>query len=370
MLHQKVPWSKPDISEDEERAVLDVIQSRWLGMGPQTRQFENDICHFIGAKNSVVVNNGTSALITALLANGIDPGDEVIVPTFTFIATVNSVLAIGAKPILVDCDPLTFNAPITLMRQAIADHPKAKAIIFVDVAGMPADIDEMRELAANRNIALIEDAAEAFGAKYKNKILGAYDHTTIFSFHIAKQITTVEGGAVVTDNYEVAERSRLIRSHGEGEHKYFHTDLGLNFRPTDIQSSIGIVQLKKVDKYIALREKAASIYMSLLDGRLTFQQVPEYVKRHPYMLFLSQTKNPEQRDILIKFLNNAGVDTRIPWPPVHVQPYHKRRLGDIRCPNADRVYERMVSLPIGNSITEEEVTFVADQVRQFYRQIE
>src|SRR2546427_11525299 len=156
---------------------------------------------------------------------------------------------------------------------------------------MPADIDAMREIAKKRNIVLIEDAAESFGAGYKNKIVGAFDHTTIFSFHIAKQTTMVEGGAVVTGNQEVAERCKLIRSHGEGKEKYIHIDIGLNFRPTDIQSAIGIAQLKKTQKYLSLRAKIAGMYISSLESLLAFQHIPDYVKRHPWMLFMCLSKN-------------------------------------------------------------------------------
>lgn len=369
MSQKKIPWSVPDIENDEDNAVSEVMKSKWLGMGPKTKEFESNICSFTGARNCIVVNNGTSALITALLANNIGPGDEVLVPTYTFIATVNSVIAIGAKPILVDCDPRTFNVSPEQITKALDTRPQAKGLIFVDVAGMPADIDAIREIAARKKLVLIEDAAEAFGALYKNKMVGAYDHTAIFSFHIAKQMTMVEGGAIVTGNSEVAERCRLIRSHGEGKEKYIHVDIGLNFRPTDIQSAIGIAQLRKVQKYLSLREKIAKIYMSDLNKFVAFQHLPDYVKRHPWMLFMCLAKNRSERDSLNKFINERGIDTRIPWPPAHVQPYHKRKLGNISCPNADIVYERVLSLPIGNAITESEALRVVDEVRAFYKTI-
>ncbi|MCS6767907.1 MAG: DegT/DnrJ/EryC1/StrS family aminotransferase [Candidatus Nitrosocaldus sp.] len=369
MIQIKVQWSVPDIGKDEENAVSEVIKSKWLGMGPRTKEFEGNICSFTGAKHCIVVNNGTSALITALLANNIGPGDEVLVPTYTFIATVNSVLAIGAKPILIDCDPRTFNISPDTITSVLHKHPHAKALIFVDVAGMPADIDAIREIAIKHNLVLIEDAAEAFGALYKNKMVGSFDHTTIFSFHIAKQMTMVEGGAIVAGDSEVAERCRLIRSHGEGKEKYIHIDIGLNFRPTDIQSAIGIAQLKKVLKYIALREKIAKIYMAELNNLLAFQYIPEYVTRHPWMLFMSLAKNRSERDALNRFLNERGIETRIPWPPAHIQPYHKRKLGNISCPNANAVYERILALPIGNAISESQAFQVVDTVKAFYKTV-
>ncbi len=368
MTHRKIPWSVPDISKDELEAVSEVMTSGWLGMGPKTKQLESELCTFTGAKHAIVVNNGTSALITALLANGIGPGDEVFVPTYTFIATVNSVLAIGARPILVDCDQPTFNISVDQINRVLSDHHRAKALIFVDVAGMPADIDSIRDLATKKNFILIEDAAESFGATYKNRKVGSYDHTTIFSFHIAKQVTMVEGGAVVTGDDGIAERCRLIRSHGEGRQKYIHVDIGLNFRPTDLQSAIGIAQLQKAEKYLSLRGKLARIYMDSLKALLDFQYVPDYVTRHPWMLFMCLARDHSQRDTLNAFLNKSGIDTRIPWPPVHIQPFHKKKLGDIRCPNADSVFQRVISLPIGNAVTESDVTQVVENVKEFYRQ--
>jgi perosamine synthetase len=366
LLQQKVPWSAPDISVDEEEAVSKVMISKWLGMGPKTRELEQNICSYVNVRNSVAVNNGTSALIASLIANGIEPGDKVLVPTYTFIATVNSVLAIGAQPILVDCDPNTFNVSAETIQDCLEKNTDVKSIIFVDVAGMPADIDAIREFAHKKNIIVIEDAAEAFGAQYKNKSVGNYDHTTVFSFHIAKQMTTIEGGAIATNDDEVAERVRLIRNHGEGKQKYVHTEFGLNLRPTDIHSAIGLAQIRKVERYIQLRKKIAEMYISDLGNYFEFQHMPDYVSRHPWMLFMCMTRDRSCRDELNSYLNNKGVDTRLPWPPANSQPYHKRRLGEIRCPNAEGVFERIISLPIGNHISESEVETVIQVVKDFF----
>jgi len=366
LLEQKVPWSVPDISKDEEEAVSRVMASKWLGMGPKTRELEESLRNYIQVKNSTVVNNGTSALIAALLANDVKSGDKVLVPTYTFIATVNSILVIGAQPILIDCDPHTFNISMNNLQMNFEQNKDAKCLLFVDVAGLPADIDLIREFSHKHSINLIEDAAEAFGAKYKDKLLGSYDHTTIFSFHIAKQMTMVEGGAIVTDDERVAERLKLIRSHGEGKEKYVHRDIGLNFRPTDLQSAIGIAQLKKVDAYMELRRQIAELYISQLSEYLEFQQVPSYVSRHPWMLFMCLAKDRVDRDNLNKFLNERGIDTRIPWPPANVQPYHRSRLGNISCPNAENVFERVLSLPIGNAITKAEAERVVAVIKDFF----
>jgi perosamine synthetase len=361
-----VPWSTPDLSVEEQRAVADVLSSGWLGMGPRTKDFERGLCGYTGAKESVVVNSGTSALLTALLANGIGPGDEVLAPTYTFVATVNSILALGARPILLDCDPETLNVTPETVEAAIRDHPRVKALVFVDVAGQPCDIDPLVELGQRHALAVIEDAAEAFGARYRGKVVGGYDHTTVFSFHIAKQLTTVEGGAVVTNDTDLAARCRLIRSHGEGREKYVHVALGLNFRPTDLQSAIGIVQLHKADGFLRLRDEIARCYRESLHHHLGFQRVPEYVSRPTWMIFMTLCRDRGKRDAYVRWLNTHGIDTRIPWPPVHTQPYYLSRFGPSAFPAADAVFSRVLSLPIGNGMSLDQVRNVIDCSTSFF----
>lgn len=364
---RKVFWSVPDIGADEKKAVIETLDSGWLGMGPRTKLFEKELCAYTGAKHSVVVNNGTSALTTALMTFGIAPGDEVLIPTYTFVATASSAIALGAKPVLVDCDPETFNVGPKEIEAALAHHPKAKLLIFVDVAGLPCDIEAIRAVAAKHHLLLLEDAAEAFAGVYKSTKLGNFDHVTIFSFHIAKQVTTVEGGAIQTNRDDLVEKMRLVRSHGEGKEKYVHVELGLNFRPTDIQSAIGSAQLKKADHYIALRDKIAKMYMRELGTWLTFQKVPEYATRPTWMIFMVLAKNKEQRDEFNAYLNAHGVDTRIPWPPIHRQPYFVARFGKVDCPVADRTFDRALSLPIGNAMTEDDVRYVIDVAKAFFQ---
>lgn len=363
---RKVFWSVPDVGEDETKAVHEVLQSGWLGMGPKTKQFEKDLSAYTGAKHSVVVNNGTSALLNAFIALGIGPGDEVLVPTYTFVATASSVIALGAKPVLVDCEPTTFNVGPAELEAVLAKHPKAKAIVVVDVAGLPVDLEAIRAVAHKHHLPLVEDAAEAFAGEYRGTRLGNYDHVTIFSFHIAKQVTTVEGGAIQTNREDLVDKLRLVRSHGEGKEKYVHVEFGLNFRPTDIQSAIGIAQLKKADHYIQLRDRIAHLYMRELAGHLQFQHVPEYATRPTWMIFMALAANKGERDRLNAYLNAHGVDTRIPWPPIHRQPYFVARFGQVACPKADTVFERVVSLPIGNAMTEDDVRYVIDIVKGFY----
>jgi len=361
-----VPWSTPDLSAEETRAVAEVMASGWLGMGPRTKEFERGLREYTGAKEAIAVNNGTSALLTALLANGIGPGDAVLAPTYTFVATVNSILALGARPVLLDCDPHTLNVTPEIVEAALRTHDRVKALLFVDVAGQPCDIDPLVELGRRHSIPIIEDAAEAFGARYRSKAVGDYDHTTVFSFHIAKQLTTVEGGAVVTNNSQVASRSRLVRSHGEGPDKYVHVALGLNFRPTDLQSAIGVVQLQKADRFLRLRDEIARMYRESLHRFLDFQEVPEFVTRPTWMIFLALCRDTTERNAYVQWLNSHGVDTRIPWPPVHAQPYYVERFGPSAFPAADAAYARVLSLPIGNGMSLEQVRDVIDCSTSFF----
>jgi perosamine synthetase len=363
---RKVFWSVPDIGDDEKKAVMDTLDSGWLSMGPRTRRLEKELSAQTGADHSVVVNSGTSALLTALLTYGIGPGDEVLVPTYTFAATASSVIALGARPILMDCDPETFNVGPKEINAALAGHPKAKALMFVDVAGLPCDLDAIRALAQEHHLLLLEDAAEAFNGVYKSTHLGNFDHLTVFSFHIAKQVTTVEGGAIQTNREELAEKMRLIRSHGEGTEKYLHLELGLNFRPTDLQAAIGLAQLRKADHYFALRAKIARSYVEELGGWLGFQRVPDYATRPTWMIFMVLAKDKDERDRLNAHLNAHGVDTRIPWRPIHRQPYFVARFGQVECPVADRTFDRALSLPIGNAMSQDDVQYVLDVATRFF----
>jgi perosamine synthetase len=363
---RKIFWSVPDIGDDEKRAVIETLDSGWLSMGPRTRQLEKALSAHTGAQHTVAVNNGTSALLTALLAYGIGAGDEVLLPTYTFVATASAVITIGARPVLIDCDPETLNVGPKEIEAALSGHPKAKALIFVDVAGLPCDIDAIRAVALEHHLLLIEDAAEAFAGVYKTTHLGNFDHVTVFSFHIAKQVTTVEGGALQTNREDLAERMRLVRSHGEGPEKYVSVELGLNFRPTDIQSAIGLAQLKKVDHYFARRAHLARTYIEELGPWLTFQRVPDYATRPTWMIFMVLAKDKMERDRLNAHLIAHGVDTRIPWRPIHRQPYFRARFGHVDCPVADRAFDRALSLPIGNAMTDDDLRYVLDTARSFF----
>jgi len=350
---KKVEWSCPDIGTEEKNAAKRVIDSGMLTQGKETKAFEREIEGYIGCRNAVVVNNGTSALVAAMLAHGIGPGDEVIVPTFTFAASVNSILAVGATPVLADCDPKTFNTTPEIMKKCLTQ--KTKAIMPVDVAGMPIDIDAFAEFSEKNNLVMIEDAAEAIGAQYKKKKIGSFSHTAIFSFHMAKVITTVEGGCIATQDNEVAEKCSMIINQGMHE-KYDHKYFGLNLRITDIQSAIGRAQLKKINGYLRWRSHLVKIYKDGLGNDAEYQKIPDYVTVHPHMIF-GMLVDKRKRDNTIKYLNDNNISTRICWPPVHTQKYHKPMFNG-NYPNSENIASRMINPPIGNKLREEDADYV------------
>jgi len=355
----KIQWAAPSIGRDEQNAVMKVIRSGWMTQGKITESLEKRICDESGAKYTVVTNNGTSALICSLLANGIGPGDEVIVPSFTFIASVNSIIAVGAKPILVDSDPYTFNTTVDLVKRKITH--KTRAILPVDVSGMPVDINEFRNLAEKQKIILIEDAAEAIGAEYRHKKIGSFDHSTVFSFHMAKLVTSIEGGCIVTNSKDIAYVAKLIRSHGDAG-KYDSQVFGLNLRISDIHSAIALEQMKKINRFISHRNKLALIYRDELQNS-EFQQIPDYVSCHPYMLFAILV-SPRIRNKLNSYLNRKGIETRICWPPVHKQKCHLKIFKNYNLPGAESIYSKIINLPMGNGLTENEVMYVVQSVKK------
>lgn len=354
----KISWAPPSLGKEEESIVKKTMKSQWLTQGKMTQKLEESICKFTNSKFAVATNNGTTALICSLLANNIGKDDEVIVPSFTFVATVNSIIAVGAKPILVDCDPLTFNTTPEIMSKKISK--KTKAIVPVDVSGMPIDIDRFRKFSNEKNLVLIEDAAEALGAKYKNKKIGSHGHTTIFSLHMAKIATAIEGGIITTNNKEIARKAKLIRSHGDTG-GYNSVNFGLNFRISDIHAAIGVEQIKKINNFLKHRNKLARIYKEELH-EFEFQKIPKYVTLHPFMLFgILFDKN--NRDKMNNFLNKNGIETRICWRPVHLQKYFNNK-KTYSLKNSEIIYSRIINLPMGNGLEQEDVMKVSSVVKK------
>jgi len=371
-LSRFIPINKPTLGEEELEEIRKVIESgiltSWHGSGPVTERFERAFAEYIGVKHVIAVSSGTAALQTALAALGIGPGDEVIVPPFSFIATANVVLLQGAKPKFVDIEPKTFNLDPEKLAEAITD--KVKAVIPVHVYGHPADMRPIMEIAEDSGVAVIEDAAEAHGAEYNGRKAGAIGHIAAFSFYATKNMTTGgEGGVIATDSDELARKARLYRAHGQ-EEAYKMIALGTNCRMTEIASAIGIVQLRKLEGFIEARRRNAYQLTSLLTAVSGLEPPYEAPNvRHVYYLYTVRVKEsfPLSRDELSAKLREAGIGTSVSWPtPIHLQPYYKKTFGyrGGEYPVSEQAAKEVLSLPVHPAVTEGDIRFIAKAIKE------
>jgi len=362
----RIPIAKPALGEEELEAVKKVLESGILAHGPEVEEFEREFAEYIGVDYAVAVANGTVALDLALKAYGIGPGDEVVTTPFTFIATANAVLYQGAKPVFADIDPKTYNIDPGCAVEAIT--PRTRAILAVDLFGQPADMKALREIAEDRKLALIEDAAQAHGAEFEGRKAGSLGDAAIFSFYATKNMTTGEGGMVVTNDRRVAERVKLLRDHGQAE-KYLHVELGYNLRMTSLQAAIGRVQLRKLDRLNDARRANARF---LTEGLSKVRGIaPPYEDprcKHVYHQYVVRVEDefPLRRDELRAFLESRGVGTAVHYPvPIHRQPLY-RKLGypqDI-CPNAIEASRRVLSLPVHPLLSRSDLEYVIKCVEE------
>ena len=352
-----IPYAVPYVTEEDARAVYKAVLEKRLSQGLYVEQFEKEFSKYIGAKEGIAVSNGTAALHLALAALEIGPGDEVIVPSFSFISTANVVLYQRAKPVFADIDPLTLNIDPESVREKITE--KTKAIIAVHYAGHPAEMDELAEISEENGLFLIEDAAEAHGSIYKGKMVGNLGHVACFSFYPNKNITTGEGGMITTNDEDLAEKIRMLRSHGQYEPFHFKY-IGFNYRMTDIQAALGLVQLKRIEWVLSRKIERAKYYTRRIEELgLDFVRPPyeaPYV-RHTYMFYTVQFKSKELRDKAIELYDREGVETRTAFnPPIHLQPVYMELFGYSRgfLPHTERASDTVLSLPLFVGIKEEE----------------
>jgi len=369
----KIPLFKIYWEEDDLRGIDDSVRSgmNWA-VGKNVSSFEKGLSEYIGSKYCLTFNSGTSALHAVLLAYGIGPGDEVIVPSFTFIATANSPLFVGARPVFADIEKDTYGlAPDDVAEKITA---KTKAIMPIHYAGCACKIRELKELAEDRGILLIEDAAESFGAGIGNRKAGTFGDSGMLSFCQNKVITTGEGGAIVTDSKEIYEKLMLIRSHGRLETSdYFsstdymdYVSLGYNFRMSNITAALGISQLSKADKIISMRRERAGY----LTGRLqkikdiTVPKAPQDYF-HVYQMY---TIRLERRDEMIKHLAKRGIMSKVYFYPIHMTSFYRTKLGyDVKLPVTESLSARVLTLPMHPAITREELDAVAEGIEDFYK---
>jgi perosamine synthetase len=375
-MNWKVPLYKIHSDSNDQKAVSKVIKRgmNWA-IGPEIEQFEELLAKYLKRKFCVTFNSGTSALHASLLSLGIKSTDEVIVPSFTFIATVNSVLMVNAKPKFVDIEKETLGLNPNLLESAI--NSKTKAIIPIHYAGLPCRVDEIKKITKKHKIALIEDAAESFGAKIKNKKVGTFGDLSILSFAGNKLLTTGEGGAVLTDSKSLYDKLKLIRSHGRKDlSNYFlssdspqYVSLGYNWRMSSISAALGISQLKKLDKLISLRQKNAKFYHNKLKkiDEIQFPNIP-YDFTHVYQLYSIILPNHKVQKNLKNFLTKKGIMTKIFFDPVHKTDFYKKTIHQkFNLPVTLTVSKQIISLPLYPTMTKNEINYVCDSILQFFK---
>ncbi len=364
-----IPLARPDITDLERDAVLKVLNSPMLSLGPELPKFESLLAEKAGVKHAVAVNSGTSALHLAVLGLGIEPGDEVITTPFSFVASSNCILFAGAKPVFVDIDPDTLCIDPEKVEQAIT--PRTKAIIAVDVFGHPADWDRLEEIAQKHGLGLIEDSAESIGSAYKGRSAGSFGDAGIFAFYPNKQMTTGEGGALVTDRDDIAALARSKRNQGRGESAGWlaHDQLGYNYRISDINCALGSAQVERLPELLALRTGVAERYNELLSG---VEEVrTQYVAPHVdmswfvYVIRLADHFTREQRDAVLERLRERGIGSSNYFPCIHLEPYYASGFGHGRgdFPVAEHVSDRSIALPFFGRMTEEQSVRVVSELK-------
>jgi perosamine synthetase len=361
-----IPLSAPDIGEQDIEAVAAVLRTPHLSLGPKLEEFEFSLANYLGVSHAIAVSSGTAGLHLCLRALEISEGDEVIVPSFTFIAVANAVRYQRATPIFVDIDLTSPNLNADLLEEAIT--ARTKAIVAVHTFGIPAELDRILEIARRHNLFVIEDACEAIGAEYNGQKIGTFGHAAVFGFYPNKQITTGEGGAVVTNNTALAATVRQLRNQGRnGSNDWFqHSELGYNYRLSDINCALGVEQLKRLDPILVRRESIAKIYNSALAGFAAFVLPPlELPQRRiswfVYVLQLNDRMDVQCRDWIVREMKSRGIATGRYFAPIHLQPIYKSYPGrTVSLPVTESRASRSLALPFFNRIRDEEIREVAD----------
>lgn len=359
----KIPLAKPDITQKEIDLVNEVLRSNILSIGPKVEEFEQKMCEYIGVKNAVAVNSGTSGLHLLVRALKIGPGDEVITTPFSFVASSNCLLFEGAQPVFVDIDPHTFNLDIDQIEAKITD--KTKAILAVDVFGQPVNLTAILQLAEKYNLRVIDDSCEAIGATYDGVKVGSRGDGSVFAFYPNKQMTTAEGGIIVTNDDEVAELCRSMRSQGRAITGtwLFHERIGYNFRLSELHSALGIAQLERLDDMLERRERVAQMYnhyLSRISG-VTIPYIAPEVTRMSWFVYVIQV--PHNRDQVMEYLMENGISCKPYFTPIHLQPYFTEmgyKEGDY--PITENIGSRSMALPFFNHLSEEEIQYIAEHL--------
>ena len=355
-----IPISKPFIGEAEKQAVMAVLDSGMLVQGPRTAQLEEKFAGVCSTKFAVATSSGTTALHVALLAHEIGPGDEVITTPFTFMASVNAILYVGAKPIFVDIEEDTFNINPDLIEAVIS--PKTKAILPVHLYGYPCNMAEIMKIAEKHGLVVIEDACQAVGAKFQNNTVGSFG-TGCFSLYATKNIMAGEGGMITTSDENIAKRCRMIRNHGM-QRRYYHDMLGYNFRMSDLHAAIGLVQIDRLNEFNDARKSNAAFLNSHLKSVITPKVKPGY--DHVWHQYTIRVDGGRDRDAVVVKLNEAGIGTGIFYPvPAYKQAHlAEAGYGDLHLPVTERLVKEVISLPVHPQLSQQDLQVIVEGVNQ------
>jgi perosamine synthetase len=359
-MNCRIPVAQPEIGEEEIENVTSAVKSGWVSSkGPFIDEFEKSFSQYVGTKHAISVSNGTVALHLALIALGIKPGDKVIVPSLDFISVANAVTYVGATPIFVDSDPQYWCLDPSVLR---ADK-HTKAIIAVHLYGHPCDMDRIMEFAEENKIVVIEDCAEAHGAKYKGKMVGTFGAISCFSFYGNKIITTGEGGMCLTDDEALARQIRILRDHGMNpQRRYWHDVVGFNYRLTNLQAALGVAQVKKIDVQIEKKRRIAKAYNIMLKDVSGITLPPEMPWAKSVFWLYSILIERSNRDLLIDRLDKVGIESRPFFYPSHLMPPHKI---DISLPVAEKLSSIGINLPSGPNISEDQIKEISEYIQKF-----
>jgi perosamine synthetase len=364
MTTYRIPLYQPDLSGNEKRNVLECLDSTWISSkGDFISEFENRFAAYVGAKHAAAVCNGTAALHVALLALGIGPGDEVIVPTLTYIAAVNAIAYTGATPVFVDSRRDTWQIDPAEVRRKISSH--TKAIMVVHLYGQPCEMDMLTRIAREHQLFLVEDCAEAFGARYGDRLAGTFGDIAGFSFYGNKTITTGEGGMVVTNGDDLAQRTKLFRGQGlAAEREYWHEVIGYNYRMTNICAAIGLAQLERAAEFLSKKRQLAEAYRKGLNGLPVELHCEAANTTHSYWMVSILVKNPVDRDRLRAHLRECGIETRPLFYPAHMMPMYAAK--NQHYPVAEDLASRGINLPSWPALAASQLQAVTSAIAGYF----
>jgi dTDP-4-amino-4,6-dideoxygalactose transaminase len=364
----QINMSSPDITQAEIDAVHDVLATRWLSIGPQIVRFEKTFANYTGNRHAIAVNSGTSGLHLAMIAAHVGEGDEVITSSFSFIASANCVLYERGKPVFVDVDPLTGNLDPEAVESAVTS--RTRAIVPIHAFGQPADMGPILKIAQRYNLTVIEDACEAIGAEYQGRKVGTLSDAAVFAFYPNKQMTTGEGGMIVTDSKEWADLFCSLRNQGRDIFDAWlnHSRLGYNYRLDEMSAALGLVQLQRIEELLAKRERLAGWYHQRLAGEelIEVPYVAPTTTRMSWFVYIVRIKPPASRDVIIARLADQGIPSRPYFTPIHLQSFYKEKFGYRRgdLPVTERLGDVSLALPFSSVMTEDQVDYICSRLQQ------